>query len=191
MKLLFAAIIAAAFTIPAPALAGVSWEDYSESTALRVIDSAPTVPMHIAARPMPTIRTAISETTPFFVNFVATAPSQSGVPCFSCVNNGQSDTLGLTVPYNYVAQGSYQNYLVSWTTLNFYGSCHVSVAITAGGTVIDSFAYTFKGLGDGAFDAWADRAATGYSGPALVTGKVKCYGRKTFASTAKTSVLFQ
>jgi hypothetical protein len=191
MKLLFAAIIAAAFTIPAPALAGVSWEDASEATALRVIDSIPDGPMHVTVRPMPNVRTDITAATPFFVNFVATAPSQNGVPCFSCVNGGQADTMGVTVPYNYVVQNSYQNYLVSWTAVNFYGSCHVSFAITAAGRVIDKFAGTFKGLGDGAFAAWEDRPTTGYSGPAIVMAKVKCYGRTTFGSIAKAPVLYQ
>ena len=186
-----AALLAAAFLVPAAPAAASTWEDTSYATALREIDSAPSVPGHVAAKPMPAVRTAITAATPFFINFIETGYSQSNLPCFSCVNGGQSDTLGTSVPYNYVYQGSYQNYLISWTSLNFSGNCRVAFTITAGKTLIDKFGYTFTGIGDGAFDAWFDRAATGYSGPALVTGKLYCWGSTTRTLTAKVPVLFQ
>jgi hypothetical protein len=184
--------VAALFVASLTGIAGaeqLSWSDLSTMTALSVIDRAPEVPAMLVGRAYPPAgpRT-VTPSSPFFVNFIASSPEQSGLPCFTCVNGTQQGTLGVGIPYNAVAAGGAQSYVISWTSLNYSGSCKVALSITSGKTVIDSFSHTFTGIGDGAYDAFYNRVATSYVGAAKIIGKVTC-GKTT--SLASAPLIFQ
>jgi hypothetical protein len=191
MKLFLAAVAAAILVLPAPSrAAGLSWSDISIQTALAAMDSAPEVPAQLVGHAFPArLGPNITTSSPFYTNFVATTPDfASNLPCFTCVNNGEQDTLGMAIPYNYVPTGSAQTYIVSWTSLNYKGSCKVAVTVAAGKTVVYKFSHTFTGIGDGAYDAFINEGSTSYSGAAQVVAKVTC-GKISSPSTAP--IIFQ
>jgi len=191
MKLFLAAVAATVLLLPAPSsAASLSWSDLSTQTAFAALDSAPEVPAVLVGRSFPTrFGPDITPSSPFYTNFVATTPYfASNLPCFSCVNGTEQDTLGMAVPYNYVATGSEHTYIVSWTSLNYKGSCKVAVSVAAGKTVVYAFSHVFTGIGDGAYDAFYNAGSTSFSGAAIVAAKVTC--GKT-SSPSKAPIIFQ
>jgi len=171
-------------------MAGQSWEDQSTDTALLAADRAVSAPAGFAARAMPEpyVGSGAAAARAFFTNFVATMPSANSVPCFTCVNGTQAGTLGMDDPYNYVATGSSQTFLVSWTSLTFKGSCTVAISVASGSKVIESFKHTFSNLGTGAYDAWFVSQPVNFAGAAIVAGKVTCGGK---TSSSKAPIVFQ
>ena len=169
-------------------MAAPSWQELSEQTAQRVIDSAPLATTGVTVRAFPvSVRPAAASPT-FFTNFVAAGIAQGGVPCFNCVS-GVPSALGIPDPFNYVSSGTTMQYNVAWTNLSFVGTCTVSIAITSGKTVIDSASYKVPGIsGAGGFDIGLDRSRPTYSGNAVLTGKVKC-GKPSSSVTA--ALIFQ
>ena len=80
-------------------------------------------------------------------------------------------------------------YNVAWTNLTFDGTCTVYITITAGKTKLDSAKFTVPGVsGAGGYDIGLDRARPTYSGPAVITGKVKC---GSSSSSVKANLIFQ
>jgi hypothetical protein len=182
--------VALGLALPAQALAAPSWQDVSEQTALRVIDAAPAATSGVTLRAFPVSihPTAEAKTPTFFTNFVASGLAIGGVPCFKCVS-GVPSALGLPDPFNYVPSSTVMQYNVAWTNLTFKGTCTVFMTITSGHTVIDSTSFTVPGIsGAGGFDIGLNRNRPTYSGPAVITGKVKC-GAASSSVTAH--LLFQ
>jgi len=171
-------------------MASQSWDDQSTATALLAADRAPDAPAGLAARamPEPLAGSGAAAARAFFTNFVATMPSGNSVPCFACVNGTQAGTLGMDDPYNYVATGSSQTFLVSWTSLTFKGTCTVAISVASGSTVVESFKHTFTKLGTGAYDAWFVTQPVSFAGAAIVAGKVTCGGK---TSVSKAPIVFQ
>ncbi len=189
MKLL---VLSAALSLalPAQALAAPSWQDLSEQTAQRVIDAAPPATSGVTLRSFPVSigPSAAAKAVTFFTNFVASGIAVGGVPCFNCVS-GVPSALGLPDPFNYVPSGTVMQYNVAWTNLTFKGTCMVFITITSGHTVIDSASFKVPGIsGAGGFDIGLNRGRPAYSGPALITGKVKC-GKPSSSATA--NLIFQ
>jgi hypothetical protein len=61
----------------------------------------------------------------------------------------------------------------------------VTIAITNGGTVIDTASFTVPGInGAGGYDIGLNRNRPAYSGTALLTGKVSCGGHSSKATAA-------
>jgi hypothetical protein len=191
MKFLLAAIAAAALVFPSPSSAEtLSWSDLTLQTALSTIDSAPEVPAQLVGHAFPArLGPDITTSSPFYVNFVATTPYfASNLPCFTCVNGTEQDTLGMALPYNYVPTGQAQTYIISWTSLNYKGSCKVALSVASGKTIVYAFSHVFTGIGDGAYDAFINEASTSFNGVAKVVGKVTC-GKTSSMSTAP--IIFQ
>jgi hypothetical protein len=176
VKTFILAAASLALALPSAAGAAQSWQDLSEQTALRAIDYAPAATTGVTVRAFPvTITPAQAAKSPaFFANFVASGIAQSGVPCFNCVS-GVPSALGLPDPFNYVASNTVMQYNVAWTNLTYKGSCTVSIVITAAKKVIDSASFNVTGInGAGGYDIGLNRPRPTYSGPAVLTGKVKC-----------------
>jgi hypothetical protein len=190
MKFFCAALCVATLVLPCQAMAGQSWEEQSTATAFLAADHAASAPagFSVRAMPEPYAGSDAAAARAFFTNFVATMPSGNSVPCFSCVNGTQAGTLGMDDPYNFVATGSSQTFLVSWTSLTFKGTCTVAVSVAAGTKIVESFKHTFTNLGTGAYDAWWVTPAVSFAGPAIVVGKVTCGGK---TSSSKAPIVFQ
>ena len=185
MKTFILAAASLALALPSAAGASQSWQDLSEQTAQRAIDAAPlaTTGVSIRAFPMPVELSQAAKATAFFANFVAAGIAQSGLPCFNCVT-GVPSALGIPDPYNYVPSNTVMQYNVAWTNLTYKGTCTVSISITSGKKVIDSASFNVTGInGAGGYDIGLNRPRPTYSGPALITGRVKC-GTPSSAVTA-------
>jgi hypothetical protein len=190
VKTFILAAASLALALPSAAGAAQTWEDLSEQTALRIIDSAPmaTTGVSVRAFPVPVAESQAAKATAFFANFVASGIAQSGVPCFNCVS-GVPSALGLPDPFNYVPSNTVMQYNVAWTNLTYKGTCTVSIAITSGKKVIDSASFNVTGInGAGGYDIGLNRPRPTYSGPAIITGKVKC---GTPSSSVKANLIFQ
>ena len=114
-------------------------------------------------------------TPTFIINFIATGPNQSGVPCFNCVNGASGATIGLPYPDNVVPPNYYWQYNISWTNVSFNGTCKVTLDITAGGKTLDSASANVPGISSAGSYVWAfARLHPTYTGSATATGKIKC-----------------
>jgi hypothetical protein len=189
VKTFILAAASLALALPSAAGAAQTWEDLSEQTALRTIDAAPLATSGVTVRAFPvTVEQSQAATTAFFANFVASGIAQSGVPCFNCVS-GVPSALGLPDPFNYVPSNTVMQYNVAWTNLTYKGTCTVSISITSGKKVIDSASFNVTGInGAGGYDIGLNRPRPTYSGPAIITGKVKC-GKPS--SAVKANLMFQ
>jgi hypothetical protein len=190
MKLLTLSAAALGLALPAQALAGPSWQDISEQTALSAIDTAPIATSGVTVHAFPvSVRPPTGAATPtFFANFAASGIAVGGVPCFNCVS-GVPSALGLPDPFNYVQSNTVMQYNVAWTNLTFSGTCTVSIVITSGKTVLDKASFKVPGIsGAGGYDIGLNRNRPTYSGAALLTGKVKCGAA---SSSVKANLIFQ
>ena len=124
----------------------------------------------------------------FIINFIATGPNQSGVPCFNCVGGASGYTLGIPVPDNEEPVNYYWQYNISWTNISFVGSCKVTLQLMGGNKVVDTVSTTVKNIhGAGPLDWAFARPHPAYSGLGTATGKVKC-GSST--QSVSTTMLF-
>jgi len=124
-------------------------------------------------------------TPTFIINFIATGPNQSGVPCFNCVGGASGLTIGLPVPNNVVPANYYWQYNISWTNVSFKGTCKVTLEIVGGGKVLDNTSANVPGISSAGSYDWAfSRLHPTYTGSATATGKVKCG-----TATQKTSAM--
>jgi hypothetical protein len=145
-----------------------------------VLNSAPLVsgPVRVvkgAARAIPA--TAATRSLKFLLNFVATGPDISGVPCLGCVNGTEGDTFGMSIPDNYVPTGASWDYIMSFTSITYAGTCKLSWAITSGKKVVDKFAFNEKISTPGSPYVYAiARSRPSYSGSAMLTGQLSCHG---------------
>jgi hypothetical protein len=184
-----AAAMLAAVATAAPALAQSN--DATSAFVQRALDAAPLQPgdarlafVSLRGNPSPDVVPA------FLVNFVASGPYQTGVPCYKCVKGAQTTfNIGLSAPYNYVTSGSTWQYVTSFTTVSFAGSCKVAWTITAGQKVIDSFSTTATGvIAHGSYIYGLNRVRPAYSGAATLSSKVTC---KAGSQTATAPMYFQ
>lgn len=191
MKLLISICAAAALLSPCGSFAATtsrvaSWQALSARTAAAAAERAPETVgvLHVLHMPAPARPLAASSS--FIINFVAAGINAGGLPCFDCVNGASGFTFGLPGPFNYVYTNTYQQYNVTWTNISFAGNCKVSVATASGKTKIQSASATVKGItsGLGTYDyAFPLEHPSSYSGPAVLTGEVKC-GSETQTTTA-------
>jgi hypothetical protein len=117
-----------------------------------------------------------AKSSPVLMNFVSDGPSQSGVPCITCVNGASSsDNIGLTGPSSYIPTGDTWQYSLSFTDISYKGKCKLAWAITSGKKVVDSFSATVNLSSAGGFVLYAlNRGRPNYSGSATLTGKMTC-----------------
>ena len=134
------------------------------------------------------VRPAVASPT-FIINFIATGPNQSGVPCFNCVNGASGATIGLPYPDNVVPANYYWQYNISWTNVSFNGTCKVTLEITAGAKKLDSTSANVTGITSAGSYDWAfARLHPTYTGLATAEGKVKC---GTTTQKTSTTMIFQ
>lgn len=119
-------------------------------------------------------------TQAILLDFVATGPAQSGVPCVSCVQGvSGGDSIGLTGPSNFVLKHIPWQYSIAFTDVSYKGSCTLSWIVANGAKTIDSFAATVKIQKAGGWYLYGtNRNPVTYSGPATLTGKVACGSHK-------------
>jgi hypothetical protein len=67
---------------------------------------------------------AITSKSVLIPGFVTATPNESGLPCIDCVNSSdQPNTLGLSIPDDYIASGVSTNYFFNFTALSYNGTC--------------------------------------------------------------------
>jgi hypothetical protein len=186
---LAAALLAAAATA-GPALAQSN--DATSTFVQRALDAAPrqTGGARLAFVSLRETQASPDTVPAFLVNFVAAGPYQTGVPCYKCVKGAQTTfNIGLSAPYNYVTSGSTWQYVASFTTVTFAGSCKIAWTITSGQKVIDSFSTTATGVvAHGSYIYGFNRTRPTYSGAATLSSKVTC---KAGSQTATAPMYFQ
>jgi hypothetical protein len=182
----------AALALPVGASAAQTWEDISNQTAIRALDSAPLVTGPAQAAVAHLSMQPDAGGLQFITNFVAAGPAQGGVPCFNCVQGAQTTfNIGLTGPYHYVLTGKIWQYVLAFTDDNNTANCTLSWAITSGAKVIDSFSYVATGLqknGGYLYGFNRNPPSPAYRGPAVLSGKVAC---GTKSQTVKSTLFFQ
>lgn len=149
--------------------------------------SSVVTPIRVAFHPLafvPNVTQAI------LIDFVATGPAQSGVPCTSCVLGvSGGDTVGLTGPSNLVPKGATWQYSEAFTDITYKGSCTLSWKIANGAKIVDSFSTKFKIAQAGGWYLFGvNRNRPTYSGSATLTGQVTCGSHK---QTTTAPMLFQ
>ena len=119
-------------------------------------------------------------TQAILLDFVATGPAQSGVPCVSCVQGvSGGDTIGLTGPSNFVLKHVAWQYSIAFTDVSYKGSCTLSWTVANGAKTVDAFSGTVKIQKAGGWYLYGtNRNPVTYSGPATLTGKVSCGSHK-------------
>lgn len=159
MKKLLLSVCALLVAGATPALAAPTWV----STGVRVASVG--LPIHRFASGLSTI----------IPGFVSASPDESGLPCVGCVNSSSpSNTLGMSLPYNYIASGVEMNYLDNLTLLNYNGSCNFTIEATSGQTILFSGKGVVSLVANASNTISVTGTLNGYSGPALLTTKVVC-----------------
>jgi hypothetical protein len=113
----------------------------------------------------------------FLLNFVAAGAPLGNIPCFSCVNGTEAGTLGIPVPDNDVPPDTSWDYFMSFTSVSYTGKCKLAWSITSGKKVIDKFSGPATLGSTGPYFYGTSRNRPGYSGSAVLTGKVTCGGK--------------
>jgi hypothetical protein len=169
-KLLFA-LSALLFAGATPALAA------SDSTHWLMTDA------RVASVHLP-IHRMISSKSVLIPGFVAATPNQTGLPCVGCVNSGDpANTLGLSIPDNYIQSGATTNYFFNFTALSYNGSCSVTISGTMGSTVLFSQQLAVSVSADSSNDVYITGVLNGFSGTAVLSAQVVC-GKRSAAASA-------
>jgi hypothetical protein len=107
--------------------------------------------------------------------FVAATPNQTGLPCIGCVNSSDpANTLGLSIPDNYIQSGVATNYFFNFTALSYNGMCTTTISATMGSTVLFSQQLSVSVSADSSNDVYITGVLNDFSGTALLTAKVVC-----------------
>jgi len=128
---------------------------------------------------------AITSASVLIPGFVTATPNQTGLPCIDCVNSSDPpNTLGLSIPDNYIASGVSTNYFFNFTALSYHGTCRVTIsATTTAGTTLFSQQVPVSVQADTSNDVYVTGVANGFSGSAVLSGKAVC-GKRSIAITA-------
>jgi hypothetical protein len=142
--------------------------------------------VHVASVGLP-IHRLTSGLSTIIPGFLSAGPVESGLPCVGCVNSSSpGNTLGISLPNNYVTSGVDMNYVDNLTLLNYNGPCYFNITATSGSTVLFSGKAKVDLVSNASNSISVTATLNGYSGPALLTTKVFCDN----ASAVSTATLY-